>query len=386
MVGRAGAGGGAEAGLAEGALQLAPHGLMQPEMPFDSAMSTAPSRWRIADTSKEVLEQEFRRERFPSATSRLKLAESLDVEPRRIQVWFQNRRQRDRGPSSDTPDMASTDSSSICSESSAPLPLRTVPVRSAQLPNAAAATAAAASNLASRPSWFQPLDAATSRRDEGYRLPFPAGAPEAVSALRSKQGNQSSDASSKRKRPPYDAYPVSAEGQDMEARQTIGSILSSSCDVVNALMGFESAKEARSGSDDVEKMSRESDKCSVDSGGLLSDSDTLWSFSPHEISKQASREMTGDTHSSYNAHYGTFTGTIPAACPAPPGAHGPGLTRTPPAQHVGVKRACPCRRRDLTLTFSPAPVLTQARGTVRGTGNASPTGWGTCTPRPLSTR
>jgi len=30
---------------------------MPPDVSFDSAMSTANSRWRIADTSKEVLEQ-----------------------------------------------------------------------------------------------------------------------------------------------------------------------------------------------------------------------------------------------------------------------------------------------------------------------------------------
>lgn len=294
----------------EGTPRLPPYGEMPPDVSFDSAMSTANSRWRIADTSKEVLEQEFRRERFPSASSRLKLAESLDVEPRRIQVWFQNRRQRDRGPPPDTPDLTSTDSSSICSESSAPLPIR--PVRSAPLPNAAtasAATAAADTNMTSRPSWFQPLDAASSRRDEGYRLPFPASASEALNALRSKQGNPASEAS-KRKRPPYDPYPVSAEGQDMEARQTIGSILSSSCDVVNALMGFESVKDARFGSDDVDKMSRESDRCSVDSSLLLSDNDTLWSFSSHEISKPATREMMGDTHGNYTSNYGNFAGNI----------------------------------------------------------------------------
>ena len=63
-----------------------------------AARDASNSRWRIGDRAREVLEAEFKRERFPSASHRLKLAQALDVEPRRIQVWFQNRRQRNKGP------------------------------------------------------------------------------------------------------------------------------------------------------------------------------------------------------------------------------------------------------------------------------------------------
>ena len=53
-------------------------------------------RWKIKDDCKEVLEHHYVHQRFPSPQSRKRLAEVLDVEPRRIQVWFQNRRQREK--------------------------------------------------------------------------------------------------------------------------------------------------------------------------------------------------------------------------------------------------------------------------------------------------
>ena len=56
----------------------------------------ASARWKISGDSKTMLEQEFLRKRFPSPRSKKRLAEELNVEPRRIQVWFQNRRQRER--------------------------------------------------------------------------------------------------------------------------------------------------------------------------------------------------------------------------------------------------------------------------------------------------
>ena len=56
----------------------------QPDVP-----DTGSGRWKINDDAKAVLEQEFLRKRFPSPRSKKRLAEELDVEPRRIQVWFQ---------------------------------------------------------------------------------------------------------------------------------------------------------------------------------------------------------------------------------------------------------------------------------------------------------
>ncbi|KAL1504024.1 hypothetical protein AB1Y20_010438 [Prymnesium parvum] len=62
------------------------------------------SRWKISSESKGLLEREFHRKRFPSPRSKKRLADELDVEPRRIQVWFQNRRQREKtGPDPELP-------------------------------------------------------------------------------------------------------------------------------------------------------------------------------------------------------------------------------------------------------------------------------------------
>ena len=54
------------------------------------------SRWKLNDEQKAFLATEFNTKRFPSPKSKRRLAEALDVEPRRIQVWFQNRRQREK--------------------------------------------------------------------------------------------------------------------------------------------------------------------------------------------------------------------------------------------------------------------------------------------------
>ena len=54
------------------------------------------TRWKINEAAREVLEDQYMRKRFPSPLSKKRLAEQLDVAPRRIQVWFQNRRQREK--------------------------------------------------------------------------------------------------------------------------------------------------------------------------------------------------------------------------------------------------------------------------------------------------
>ena len=54
------------------------------------------SRWKINEDARKVLEEQYLRKRFPSPTSKKRLADELDVAPRRIQVWFQNRRQREK--------------------------------------------------------------------------------------------------------------------------------------------------------------------------------------------------------------------------------------------------------------------------------------------------
>ena len=58
--------------------------------------SSSMTRWKINEAAREALEDQYMRKRFPSPLSKKRLAEQLDVAPRRIQVWFQNRRQRAR--------------------------------------------------------------------------------------------------------------------------------------------------------------------------------------------------------------------------------------------------------------------------------------------------
>ena len=60
------------------------------------------TRWKINEAAREVLEEQYRRKRFPSPLSKKRLAEQLDVAPRRIQVWFQNRRQREKAGTEDS--------------------------------------------------------------------------------------------------------------------------------------------------------------------------------------------------------------------------------------------------------------------------------------------
>jgi len=60
--------------------------------------STQPknSRWIISRSAQFIMEQVFTVERFPTCVTRARLALDLGATPRQIQVWFQNRRQRER--------------------------------------------------------------------------------------------------------------------------------------------------------------------------------------------------------------------------------------------------------------------------------------------------
>jgi len=53
-------------------------------------------RWNISRPVLVVLEQVFALEKFPSQLMRQRLSADLGVTPRQVQVWFQNRRQRER--------------------------------------------------------------------------------------------------------------------------------------------------------------------------------------------------------------------------------------------------------------------------------------------------
>jgi len=56
------------------------------------------TRWNIPKSALQTLEQMFERDKFPSVETRKKLAQELNVTPRQVQVWFQNKRQRSVKP------------------------------------------------------------------------------------------------------------------------------------------------------------------------------------------------------------------------------------------------------------------------------------------------
>ncbi|KAJ1633534.1 Homeodomain-like protein [Pavlovales sp. CCMP2436] len=60
-----------------------------------SSKSRAP-RWNIPPAVLLKLEDIFHAHNFPSLDARAELSAELAVKPRQIQVWFQNRRQRER--------------------------------------------------------------------------------------------------------------------------------------------------------------------------------------------------------------------------------------------------------------------------------------------------
>lgn len=60
-----------------------------------SAERSKRQRWRVDDDVRRVLEEEYKKNKFPSSEERQALADRLQVAPRRVQVWFQNHRQRE---------------------------------------------------------------------------------------------------------------------------------------------------------------------------------------------------------------------------------------------------------------------------------------------------
>ena len=57
-------------------------------------------RWNPTEADKYMLEMSHSQNAFPSAPMRNELAHRLGIEPRQVQVWFQNRRQKERAKSS----------------------------------------------------------------------------------------------------------------------------------------------------------------------------------------------------------------------------------------------------------------------------------------------
>jgi len=53
-------------------------------------------RWAPSESDKTLLEERYGVDPFPSAAVRTELAARLNIAPRQVQVWFQNRRQKER--------------------------------------------------------------------------------------------------------------------------------------------------------------------------------------------------------------------------------------------------------------------------------------------------
>jgi Homeodomain-containing transcription factor len=53
-------------------------------------------RWTPSEDAKVLLETIFSADSFPTLAVRNQLASQLGIDPRQVQIWFQNRRQRER--------------------------------------------------------------------------------------------------------------------------------------------------------------------------------------------------------------------------------------------------------------------------------------------------
>ena len=53
-------------------------------------------RWKIADETRARLESEYKANKFPTAEDRERIAQTCNTTTRRVQVYFQNRRQREK--------------------------------------------------------------------------------------------------------------------------------------------------------------------------------------------------------------------------------------------------------------------------------------------------
>ena len=56
------------------------------------------TRWNIPAHALQILEQVFQKDKFPTVETRKNLSSDLNVTPRQVQVWFQNKRQRSVKP------------------------------------------------------------------------------------------------------------------------------------------------------------------------------------------------------------------------------------------------------------------------------------------------
>lgn len=66
-----------------------------PYLPASPGGGSKTARWVLSEDVRARMESVYRKQKFPSMALRENLAKELDVTLRQVQVWFQNRRQRD---------------------------------------------------------------------------------------------------------------------------------------------------------------------------------------------------------------------------------------------------------------------------------------------------
>lgn len=71
---------------ATGGSEFGEHAISKPRRP----------RWTPSEDAKALLEQVFSSDSFPTFAVRSQLAQQLCIDSRQVQIWFQNRRQRER--------------------------------------------------------------------------------------------------------------------------------------------------------------------------------------------------------------------------------------------------------------------------------------------------
>lgn len=71
---------------ATGGTEFGEHAISKPRRP----------RWTPSEDAKTLLEKVFSADSFPTFAVRSQLAEQLSIDSRQVQIWFQNRRQRER--------------------------------------------------------------------------------------------------------------------------------------------------------------------------------------------------------------------------------------------------------------------------------------------------
>ena len=140
-------------------------------LPADTAVALPPeangrrTRWTINQSSLQTLEAIFQHEQFPSQQLRTQLGAHLGVSPRQVQVWFQNRRQREK--SANPGDAAPAGAATLHQPAALPGGLITGPGMPEQL---AAAVLAAANNPGAPPA-VEPAALATAASAEEDLVP-----------------------------------------------------------------------------------------------------------------------------------------------------------------------------------------------------------------------